>query len=152
MTNSSPLSQRKEKKGKMIKISSERFGELEIPEEDIITFPLGIPGVPFDRFIIKELIEPVKWLIAIDDTDVAMLIVSPFKFFPNYSFVLNDETVSILQANSEEELEVYVALLQHEEGVAANLKSPFVINRRTKIGVQILLEDDRYSFREPIKK
>lgn len=152
MTNSSPLSQTKEKKGKMIKISSERFGELEIPEEDIITFPLGIPGVPFDRFIIKELIEPVKWLIAIDDTDVAMLIVSPFKFFPNYSFVLNDETVSILQANSEEELEVYVALLQHEEGVAANLKSPFVINRRTKIGVQILLEDDRYSFREPIKK
>lgn len=152
LINFSLPNQKKEIEKKMIKISSARFGEFEISEEEIITFPLGIPGIPFDRFIIKDLIEPVKWLIAIDDTDVAMLIVSPFKYFPNYSFELNDETCSILQANSEEELEVYVALLQHNDGVAANLKSPFVINRRTKIGVQILLEDDRLSFREPIKK
>lgn len=152
MTSFYPKRQKREIKEKMIKIDSERFGVIEISEEDVITFPLGIPGVPFNRFIIKELIEPVKWLIAIDDTDAAMLIVSPFKYFPNYSFELNDETVSILEAKSEEELEVYVALLQHDLGVAANLKSPFVINKRTKIGVQILIEDERYSFREPIKK
>lgn len=146
------LKEKEEPKGKMIKISSQRFGELNIPEEEVITFPLGIPGIPFNRFIIRDLIEPVKWLISVDDPDIAMLVVSPFKYFPNYSFELNDETVSILQANSEEEIEVYVALLQYNDGVAANLKSPFVINKRTKIGVQILLEDERLSFREPIKK
>ncbi|MEJ5226426.1 flagellar assembly protein FliW [Thermodesulfovibrio sp.] len=136
----------------MITLKSERFGEIQIEEKEIIHFPLGIPGVPFDRFIIRDLIEPVKWLIAIDDTDIAMLIISPFKYFPEYSFELNDEIVTVLNAKSEEELEIYVSLLKHEDGVAANLKSPFVINKNKKIGVQILLEDDRYSFKELIKK
>ncbi|WP_297213635.1 MULTISPECIES: flagellar assembly protein FliW [Thermodesulfovibrio] len=136
----------------MITLKSERFGEIQIEENEIIHFPLGIPGVPFDRFIIRDLIEPVKWLIAIDDTDIAMLIISPFKYFPEYSFELNDEIVTVLDAKSEEELEIYVSLLKHEDGVAANLKSPFVINKNKKIGVQILLEDDHYSFKELIKK
>jgi len=136
----------------MIILKSERFGELNIDENEIIYFPIGIPGVPFDRFIIKDLIEPVKWLIAIDDTDVAMLIIQPFKYFPDYGFELSDEIVSVLDAKSEEELEIYVSLLKYNDGVAANLKSPFVINKNKKIGVQILLEDDRYSFKEPIKK
>ncbi|WP_141267092.1 flagellar assembly protein FliW [Thermodesulfovibrio sp. Kuro-1] len=136
----------------MIILKSERFGELNIDENEIIYFPIGIPGVPFDRFIIKDLIEPVKWLIAIDDTDVAMLIIQPFTYFPDYGFELSDEIVSVLDAKSEEELEIYVSLLKYNDGVAANLKSPFVINKNKKIGVQILLEDDRYSFKEPIKK
>lgn len=85
--------------------------------------------MPFDRFIIKDLIEPVKWLIAIDDTDVAMLIIQPFKYFPDYGFELSDEIVSVLDAKSEEELEIYVSLLKYNDGVAANLKSPFVINK-----------------------
>lgn len=136
----------------MINIASDRFGELSIDENEIIQFPLGIPGIPFTRFIIKELIEPVKWLIAVDDPDVAMLVVPPFKYFPTYGFELSNEIVSVLEASSEEDIEVYVALLKYNDGVAANLKSPFVINKNKKIGVQILLEDERYSFKEPIKK
>lgn len=136
----------------MIKLKSERFGEFEIDEKEIINFPAGIPGIPFERFILRECLEPVKWLIAVDDPDVAMLVVSPFSFFPTYGFELGDEITSLLEAEREEELEVYVALLKYNDGVAANLKSPFVINKNKKIGVQILLEDDRYSFKEPIKK
>lgn len=136
----------------MINIASDRFGDLNIDENEIIQFPLGIPGIPFTRFIIKELIEPVKWLIAVDDPDVAMLVVPPFKYFPTYGFELSNEIVSVLEASSEEDIEVYVALLKYNDGVAANLKSPFVINKNKKIGVQILLEDERYSFKEPIKK
>ncbi len=136
----------------MITIASDRFGELNIDENEIIQFPLGIPGIPFTRFIIKELIEPVKWLIAVDDPDVAMLVVPPFKYFPTYGFELSNEIVSVLEAASEEDIEVYVALLKYNDGVAANLKSPFVINKNKKIGIQILLEDERYSFKEPIKK
>ncbi len=136
----------------MIKVKSERFGELHIDESEIIHFPFGIPGVPFNRFIIKDLIEPVKWLIAVDDTDVAMLIISPFIYFPTYGFELSNDIVSALEAKTEEELEIYVSLLKYNDGVAANLKSPFVINKNKKIGVQILLEDERYSFKEPIKK
>ncbi len=136
----------------MISIKSQRFGELQIEEEEIIEFPLGIPGIPFNRFIIKELIDPVKWFIAVEDSDIAMLIVSPFKFFPTYGFEISDEIVETLEAETEDELEVYVSLLKYNDGVAANLKSPFVINKRKKIGVQIILEDERYKFREPIKK
>ena len=113
---------------------------------------MGIPGVPFERFILKDLLEPVKWLIAIDDPDVAMLVVPPFNFFPHYGFELNEEIESVLETDKAEDVEVYVALLKHDEGVAANLKAPFVINKNKKIGVQILLEDDSYSFKEPIKK
>lgn len=136
----------------MITVNSERFGKLHINDDEIIQFPYGIPGIPFNRFIIRDLIEPVKWLIAVDDTDVAMLIIPPFKYFPNYGFELSDEIVKVLEAGSEEELDIYVSLLKHNDNVAANLKAPFLINRKKQIGVQILIEDDRYSFREPIKK
>ncbi|MEN2986316.1 MAG: flagellar assembly protein FliW [Thermodesulfovibrionaceae bacterium] len=135
----------------MIKLKTERFGEIQIEETEIIYFPMGIPGLPFERFIIRDCVNPVKWLIAVDDPEAAMLIVSPFKYFPTYGFELSDEIVSVLEAKTEEELEVYVALLKYNDGVAANLKSPFVINKNKKIGVQILLEDERYSFKEPIK-
>ena len=136
----------------MVKIQTSRFGELVIDENEIISFPHGIPGIPSERFIIRECLEPVKWLISVDDPDLAMLIVSPFKFFPTYGFELSDEITSILQAEREEHLEIYVALLKHNDGVAANLKSPFVINKNKKIGVQILLEDERYEFKVPLKK
>jgi len=136
----------------VVKIQTLRFGELVIDENEIINFPYGIPGIPFERFIIRECLDPVKWLISVDDPDVAMLIVSPFKFFPTYGFELSNEISFILQAESEEDLEIYVALLKHNDGVAANLKSPFVINKNKKIGVQILLEDERYQFKEPIRK
>ena len=136
----------------MIKIKSERFGELTFEDKDIISFPTGIPGIPFCRFIIKEFIDPVRWLIAIDDPDIAMLIISPFKYFPNYGFELSDEITEVLEVESDDAIEVYVALLRDNDGVAANLKSPFIINKSKKIGVQILLEDDRYKFKEPIKK
>ncbi|HQD37267.1 MAG TPA: flagellar assembly protein FliW, partial [Thermodesulfovibrio thiophilus] len=59
---------------------------------------------------------------------------------------------SVLDAETENELDVYVALLKYNDGVAANLKSPFLINKNKKIGVQILLEDEQYNFKEPIKK
>lgn len=136
----------------MIKLKSERFGEFYIDKNEIINFPIGVPGVPFERFILRECLDPVKWLIAVDDPDVAMLVVSPFSFFPTYGFALSDEITSVLQAEKEEELEIYVALLKYNDGVAVNLKSPFVINKNKKIGIQILLEDERYSFKEPIKK
>lgn len=136
----------------MITIKSQRFGELQIDENEIIKFPYGIPGIPFEKFIIRECLEPVKWLISVEDPDVAMLIVSPFNFFPTYGFELSDEIASVLMAKSEEDLEIYVALLKYNDGVAANLKSPFVINKNKKIGVQILLEDEQYSFKVPIKK
>jgi flagellar assembly factor FliW len=136
----------------MITLKTDRFGELVIQENEIIKFPHGIPGIPFERFIIRECLEPVKWLISVDDPDLAMLIVSPFKFFPTYGFELSDEITSVLQAEKEEDLEIYVSLLKYNDGVAANLKSPFVINKSKKIGVQILLEDERYQFKEPIIK
>jgi flagellar assembly factor FliW len=136
----------------MINLKTDRFGELLINENEIINFPYGIPGIPFERFIIRECLEPVKWLISVDDPDIAMLIVSPFKFFPTYGFELSDEITSVLQAEKEEDLEIYVSLLKYNDGVAANLKSPFVINKNKKIGAQILLEDERYQFKVPIKK
>jgi len=136
----------------MINLKTDRFGELLINENEIINFPYGIPGIPFERFIIRECLEPVKWLISVDDPDIAMLIVSPFKFFPTYGFELSDDISSVLQAEKEEDLEIYVSLLKYNDGVAANLKSPFVINKNKKIGAQILLEDERYQFKVPIKK
>jgi len=136
----------------MIKLKSERFGEMVIDENKIINFPAGIPGIPGERFILYECLDPVKWLIAVEDPDVAILVMPPFKFFPSYGFEISDEIASVLDAETENELDVYVALLKYNDGVAANLKSPFLINKNKKIGVQILLEDEQYNFKEPIKK
>lgn len=135
-----------------MKLSTTRFGEIEIQEDSIINFPFGIPGFPdLKRFIVIDYKDPIKWLHSVDDPDIAFIITVPFVLFPEYSFTIKDDVEEFLGIKEASDVVIFAILSVSDNNLTANLKAPLVVNISNKKAVQILLEDDRYSFRVPLQ-
>ncbi len=134
-----------------MKLNTTRFGEIEIAEEKIISFPLGIPGfIDLKRYVLLDYKDAVKWLHAVEDPDVAFIVTDPFAFFPDYSLKLDDEEESFLGIKNPADVVVLIILTVSENNLTANLKAPIVFNAAELKAEQILIDDERYSFNMPI--
>ena len=57
-------------------IHTVNFGDLEVPEDKIITFKEGLPGFPqIHRFVVldREEVRPFQYLQSLDDPPVSLL-------------------------------------------------------------------------------
>lgn len=128
-----------------------RFGALEVAEEDLIRFPLGLPGFEhLKQFFFVPLPDnpAFVWLQAKADPAVAFLLADPFLFFPGYSVELGEAEKALLEAGGPEEIVVYAVVTIPPGGVremTANLLAPVVINRRARLGLQMILDGSGYS-------
>jgi len=135
-----------------MKINTTRFGEIEIDDSGIIDFPLGLPGFQnLKRFFLLDYRDPIRWLHSVDDPDIAFIVIEPFNIFSDYTFMLDDETREFLKAEDSKDVAVFVILVVAENILNANLKAPLIVNLKSLKGVQMLLEDERYSFRTPLQ-
>ena len=140
-----------------MKIETPQFGTIEVGEDKIITMPAGMPGFPGRRrFIILEREEtlPFYWYQCVDDPGLALVIMNPYLFKPDYSVDLNPVVMEMSwEADAEDSLKLYVVVNASEgvpEKITANLIGPLVINTRKREAVQIVIYDNRYSHRYPI--
>ena len=138
-----------------MKINTIRFGEIDIAEEKILTFENGLPG--FDecfRFTIisSEETDPFLWLQSIEDPDVALAVINPFRLFPDYSPVVNEVDLEQLGNPSDDDvLALTVAVIPVKyELMTTNLLSPILINLKTNKAHQVIMENSSYQVREPI--
>lgn len=136
-----------------MKIFSKRFQtELEFDDNLIIKMPQGLLGFSDSkRFCILELDykdSPFKWLHDIDDTTIALLITDPYQFFPDYHPEIQEQHVRDLNVgNVEEDLMLFTIVKVTKGGQEAytNLRAPVIVNAKTKVARQVILEDDRYA-------
>jgi flagellar assembly factor FliW len=142
-----------------LKIETSQFGTIQIPEEKIITMPAGIPGFPGRRhFIILEREEtrPFCWYQCVDDPDLALVIMNPHLFKPDYSVDLKPAVMEMSwKAEEEDSLKLYVVVNASDgvpEKITANLIGPLVINARRHEAIQMVIHDSSYSHRYPILK
>ena len=80
----------------MIKVSTSRFGEIEVDEKKIVHFKNGIPAFEDEHeFIILpyEDDSPYYFMQSIKSPDLAFLLTIPFLFFPDYTFEIDDESI-----------------------------------------------------------
>lgn len=134
-----------------MKINTTRFGEIDIEENKIIHFPLGIPGFTnLKRYILLDYKDPIKWLHAVDDPDVAFIVTEPFGLFPDYSLTVEGDVEDFLEIKDAAETVVLVILNVADNRLNANLKAPIIVNTSKLKATQMILEDDRYSFRVPL--
>lgn len=128
-------------------IDTKFLGEVEIKETEILTFEQGIPGFPENKkFVLLALDSdlPLALLQSTDQKEIGFVIAYPFAFKADYSFTLNEEDKEHLQAENVEDVLVYVIVTLKEtfEESTLNLLAPVVINNRTKLGKQIVLQDN----------
>jgi flagellar assembly factor FliW len=132
-------------------VKTTRFGDIEIEDNKIVNFPVGIPGfTDSKRYFLMDYKEDIKWLQSVDNPDVAFIVMEPFGLFPDYSFKMSDEAQDMIGANDDTDLIALIMLIIDGDILYANLKSPVVINAATGKGAQVVIEDDAVPFRMPI--
>ncbi|MGG5255319.1 flagellar assembly protein FliW [Neobacillus sp. SM06] len=133
-----------------MKIYTKYHGEIEIEEKNIVHFPQGIPGFIEDKeFVLLPFSEDgiFKILQSIKETQIAFVVTNPFAFFKEYDFVLDDQTIQVLELTSEQDVDLYIILTLNEkiEKTTANLQAPVVINKKINRGKQVVLTNSNYT-------
>lgn len=140
----------------IMQINTKNFGIIEYNPDDVIYFEEGIPGFEnLHNFLIitdNEEDMPFKWLQAIDNTDIAFVVIDPRVFKPNYTFEIDEELIQALQIEDINHLLIYVIVVIPDEieKMTANLKAPIIINAKNNKGKQVILDNDEYLIKHPI--
>lgn len=132
-------------------------GELEYNEDEIIIFPKGIPSFSeLSKFIIKPIEgnEEFSLLHSLESHETGFIVVSPFLIEDQYEFILDEGVIKNLKIQSQEEVLVLntVTLSSEVKDITTNLAAPIIINIKTKIGEQIILNNIKYKIKHPLIK
>ena len=132
-----------------MKIDTKAKGEMDIPEDDLISVPEGIFG--FEDYTKYALIdsdyEPFIWLQSTENRDVAFLIVDPFLICSTYETDIDDETLSKIGIKKPEDIIIMTIVTVPSKGkkITANFAGPLVINKNSRECMQVILNDNRWS-------
>jgi len=137
----------------MMMIESERFGRIEVLEEEIINFPSGVVGFPDEKaFVLVRNGRSglIGWMQSVTTPDFAFPVVSAHGFGEQYPDVEMDAPAQAAGVwNQGAELAVLAVLSAPRRGPATvNLMAPIVVNAATRMGAQVMLEGTRFSTRE----
>lgn len=136
-----------------MKIQSKFFGEVEIKASQIISFENGIPGFEeYNKFVLLnfEDTENLKCLQSLDDSNICLVMISPWNYFKDYEIELSADDLKELEIQNEQDVAVYNVITTREERITTNLVAPIVINVLNNIGKQIILSNTKYSIRQEI--
>jgi len=130
-------------------VQTTRFGSIEVDGKSILTMKRGLLGFEqAKRFCLiqHKPAMPFKWLQSIDMPDLAFVVIDPSQFFADYEIEISDADSQVLDLDDPEQAVILttVTIKPDEPRVTTNLAGPIVINAKTLIGMQIVLEDDRY--------
>ena len=141
--------------GSKVNLSTNRFGNLSIEKENIITLDQGLLGFEeLKQFVIVAIEEclPFEWLVSVEDPVIAFPLLNPTLFFSDYKPSLSKDDLASLDIKKEKDIEMFciVAMGEKPENVTLNLKGPILINMKNKMGKQIVLTEDYYSLHHPL--
>jgi flagellar assembly factor FliW len=138
----------------MYKFVSSRFGELEIEDDKILNFKNGILAFEDSkRFILlNSAKESFYWLQSLDEPDLALPCMDPNIIVEQYSPDIPDEIIESIGVKDESDVTVLgiVRIPEEIKDSTVNLIAPIVINHNTRQGVQVVLDDSRYTVRHRI--
>ncbi|MCC7440155.1 MAG: flagellar assembly protein FliW [Bdellovibrionales bacterium] len=130
-----------------------RFGELSVEDDSKIFFPEGVLGFADNHWF--SLIDPgdetlILWLQSLENPNLALPVLEPKIFRPDYSVRLSAAELRILKLDNVNQSAVFSILTIPEEitEMSANLKAPVVINLREKLGRQVVLQENEYSIKQ----
>lgn len=132
-------------------VKTKFFGEVDLPEEKIVTFDRGIIGFEnLKRFTILYDCEKeetnISWLQSVEEPGFAMPVIKPWLVKEDYNPVVEDELLSGLGELTEENLVILLTMNVPPDltKMSVNLKAPIIMNSDTRKGAQIVVENKDY--------
>lgn len=139
----------------MIQSTSSRFGQLNIDDDKVLTFPSGLLGFPESRRYVlldHDTEAPFKWLQSLDEPAVAFVIIDPDLLLADYRIEVPGDAMAEVQGNEAGELSTAVILTIPSDDpgrMTANLRGPVLMNRHSRLCKQLVLSDE-YPTRHPL--
>ncbi|WP_005032845.1 flagellar assembly protein FliW [Holophaga foetida] len=124
-------------------------------ESILLSFPQGLAGFPelkaFNLFEPKGGY-PLKFLQAAEHPEVSFVCMDIAAIKIDYEVPLCDEDANLLALERQEDALVLalVVVPANPRGMTANLAGPLVINAKTQVGLQVMLDANNYPLQYPV--
>jgi flagellar assembly factor FliW len=144
-----------------MRINTIRFGRIEVDAADVLHFPSGLPGLEDCRewaLLADSENDALGWLQSVNRGDVALAVVSPRRFVPDYQVRIPRSELQPLALADMRQAQVVVVVGKTGTNLTLNLKAPIVINLETRTGRQVVASGElpmQYELstnRPPLKK
>jgi flagellar assembly factor FliW len=129
-----------------MQIRTTRFGSLEIEADDLIHFPAGLLGLEDCRswvLLADAQNDALGWLQSTTRSEVALAVVSPRRFVPQYQFRVFRSELTSLELGDVKSAQVLVIVGKHEHAITLNLKAPVIINLERRLGRQVVANGEQ---------
>jgi len=142
-------------------ITTTRFGRIDIDAGDVIRFPSGLPGLEDCRewaLLADSSNEALGWLQCLSRAEVALAVVSPRRFVPDYQVRIPRSELTPLALSDIRQAQVVAVVGTTGTSLTLNLKAPIVINVEGRTGRQVVASGDlplHYELtlnRQPLRK
>lgn len=137
-------------------IKTKLFGEIEVDASKLITFDSGIVGFPeLKDFLLihdSETEGGIRWMQSVEEPAFAMPVVDPLHVMGEYNPEIEDDLLSPLGIENEEDMLVLVTITvpKEIEKMTVNLCAPIIISGSTRKAAQIICDDKQYPVKYPI--
>lgn len=114
-----------------VTFESVRFGTVEISDQEVIEFPRGLVGLGGLNYTLLDRNPGTdfRWLHCVEDPALALPVVPPERFFPDFTLLLSEEDRAEAGIEDLSQASVYVTVRADPNPfeITANLRAPLVI-------------------------
>ena len=129
-----------------MQIQTHHFGPVEIEVDDVLLFPRGIIALEECRhWVLLADAEnaALAWLQCVTQPEIALPVVSPRRFAPEYQVRLTRGQLSPLELSQFDQAYVLAIVSRGDDQLTLNLKAPLIINLGRRIGRQVITTDEQ---------
>ncbi len=136
-----------------MEINTRDFGIIEVQEDAIYEFDDGLYGFEDARkfAIFEKSFDDISFLYlqCIDSLIPCFLVFEPWELYPDYQPVLTKEDMDICGVDSNDDL-IFLVIASVPDSIkdlSINIKSPVVLNPKTRKARQVILQNSDYKVR-----
>ena len=131
-----------------MQIETTRFGTIDVKEEQLFHFPMGLLGFSSQkRYVVLDHApdSPLKWLQSVDDGSLAFIITDPLYFVPTYRVTARRSELELIDPVEEQlVLSVIMTVPDNPQDMSANLMAPLIFNMANRTAMQHVLTKQKY--------
>ncbi|MFW5870361.1 MAG: flagellar assembly protein FliW [Candidatus Sumerlaeota bacterium] len=138
-----------------MKVETTRFGQIDVPEGDIINLPEGVLGFPeATRYVLLEHDSegtPFKWLQSLDDPNLAFIVIDPHMVVEGYVVEFDEEMQDEVGCKYADEKFAMMAIVNVPQDqpieMTVNVRAPIIVHTEKRVGWQVILPNEEYPIR-----
>jgi len=124
-----------------MQIRTTRFGTIDIEADDLLSFPSGLIGLEDCRqwvLLADAQNEALGWLQSTTRPEMALAVVSPRRFVPEYQFRVYRSELAPLGLTDLGQAQVLAVVSRNDRAITLNLKAPIVMHLERRLGRQVV--------------